>query len=59
VSAKAASKWRTWPPSARPASIPKLEEFIESTQQDKYFFDGDDRDTYVEGYHKLYTTILN
>jgi starch synthase len=37
----------------------KLEEFIESTQQDKYFFDGDDRDTYVEGYHKLYTTILN
>lgn len=36
-----------------------LEAFMESTQEDKFYFDSDDRDGFVEGYHKLYTTILN
>lgn len=36
-----------------------LVEFIESTQDNKFHFDSDDEDGYVEGYHELYTTILN
>ena len=36
-----------------------LEAFMESTQEDKFFFDSEDRDGFVESYHKLYTTILN
>ncbi|MEM7038813.1 MAG: glycogen/starch synthase, partial [Bacteroidota bacterium] len=36
-----------------------LEAFMESTQDDKFYFDADDSDSYVEGYHNLYTTILN
>jgi starch synthase len=36
-----------------------LEAFIESTQKDKYFFDAENSDTYVEGYEKIYSAILN
>lgn len=36
-----------------------LEKFMESTQEDKFYFDADDSENYVESYQKLYTTILN
>jgi starch synthase len=36
-----------------------LEAFMESTQNEKIFFDVDDSDSFVEGYQNLYTTILN
>jgi starch synthase len=37
----------------------KLEAFMDSNQNEKIFFDVDDSESYVEGYQKLYTTILN
>ncbi|MEO0471005.1 MAG: glycogen/starch synthase [Bacteroidota bacterium] len=37
----------------------KLEEYIEQTQPEKYYFDSSDKDSYVEGYHQLYSTIAN
>jgi starch synthase len=36
-----------------------LEAFMETTQNEKIFFDVDDSDSFVEGYQNLYTTILN
>jgi starch synthase len=36
-----------------------LEAFMESTHNEKIFFDVDDSDSFVEGYQNLYTTILN
>jgi starch synthase len=36
-----------------------LEAFMESSQNEKIFFDVDDSDSFVEGYQNLYTTILN
>lgn len=36
-----------------------LEAFMERTHNEKIFFHVDDSDSYVEGYHNLYTTILN
>lgn len=36
-----------------------LEAFMESTQDDKFYFDSDNTDGLVEGYQKLYSTILN
>jgi starch synthase len=36
-----------------------LEDFMESNQKEKIFFDVDDSDSFVEGYQNLYTTILN
>ena len=36
-----------------------LEAFMESSDAGKLYFDSNDSDSYVEGYEKLYTTILN
>ena len=36
-----------------------LEAFMESTQEKKIYFDSEDKDSFVEGYANLYTTILN
>ncbi len=36
-----------------------LEAFMESTQEEKIYFDADDKDSFIEGYANLYTTILN
>ena len=36
-----------------------LEDFMQSTHNEKIFFDVDDSDSFVEGYQNLYTTILN
>lgn len=36
-----------------------LEAFMESTQKEKIYFDSEDKDSFVEGYQNLYTTILN
>ncbi|MEM6347397.1 MAG: glycogen/starch synthase [Bacteroidota bacterium] len=37
----------------------KLEEYIEKTQPEKYYFDSSDKESYVEGYNQLYTNIAN
>lgn len=37
----------------------KLEEYIEQTQSEKIYFDANDKESYVEGYHKLYADIAN
>ncbi len=36
-----------------------LEAFMESTQDEKIYFDSENKDSFVEGYQNLYTTILN
>ncbi|HHG84370.1 MAG TPA: glycogen synthase [Bacteroidetes bacterium] len=36
-----------------------LEEYMNSKQEDDFYFDSNDSETFVEGYQKLYTTILN
>ncbi len=37
----------------------KLEEYLEETQSEKIYFDSSDKESYVEGYHKLYADISN
>lgn len=37
----------------------KLEEYIDKTQPEKYYFDSSDKESYVEGYNQLYTNIAN
>jgi starch synthase len=37
----------------------KLEEYIEQTQSEKIYFDANDKESYVEGYQKLYADIAN
>lgn len=37
----------------------KLEEYILSSEKEDLYFDNNDSESYVENYHKLYTSILN
>ncbi|MEM6803349.1 MAG: glycogen/starch synthase, partial [Bacteroidota bacterium] len=37
----------------------KLEAYLEETQSEKIYFDSSDKESYVEGYHKLYADISN
>ena len=36
-----------------------IEQYLEETQDEKIYFDTNDKDSYVEGYHKLYADISN
>lgn len=38
---------------------PKLEDYMKKSKLENHYFASDDSDAFVEGYHKLYTTILN
>lgn len=42
-----------------PEIASQLEDYIKSNNKETIYYDADDRDTYVESYHQLYTTILN
>jgi starch synthase len=37
----------------------KLEEYLDQTQEQKIYFDANDKESYVEGYQKLYADISN
>ena len=37
----------------------KIEEYIEEVQSEKIYFDTNDKESFVEGYNKLYTDIVS